>query len=147
MEFGMTGAEVPSKEPSCSLGVKEISQWHEPSKESAFTPRELSGNKILSYHHQQGDSSFTNSLNEPLCFPYRIIIYSFPDSTESPSAPEFSPERHRSPSTSLSTFSRETGPEKRGGECRWLRKCEGKNVCFITMLPNLHVCHIPPISH
>lgn len=82
--------------------MKESSQQHEPSKESAFTPRELSGNKIFSYHHQQGDSSFTNSLNEPLCFPKGFIIYSFPASTQSPSAPEFSTERQRrSPSTNL----------------------------------------------
>lgn len=94
----------------------------------------------------KGDSSFTNTLNEPLCFSLRIILYYFPASTESPETPQNSARRGREGvpvQTYLSTFLREPGPEmaghwEKGRELQVGARCACKNVCIITKHPNLH---------
>lgn len=102
-QLEVVGAGLPSKDASCSLGIREIPWWHEPSKASAFTPRELSGNQILSYLHQQRRLIFHQLIewaplfllkDHPILFPcfYR----------KSRDAPEFGTERQRrSPSANL----------------------------------------------
>ena len=103
----------------------------------------------------KGDSFFTNSLNEPLCFSLRIIIYSFPASTESPEMPQNSAWRGREAVPGqiyLSTFLREPGPEmvghwEKGRELQVGVRCACKNVCIITKLPNLHERHLHHMSH